>query len=52
MTGSEYYGSSIIRVTVTKRGYLKGNRLYKTSGAIRRGVAELRGNLIYKNIGT
>ena len=27
---------------VTKGGYLKGSRLYKTSGTIGRGVTELR----------
>ena len=43
-----YYGPSIISVTVTKGGYLRGNRLYKTSKTIRQGVTELYNkNLIY-----
>ena len=36
------YGPSIIRVTVTKGGYLRGSRLYGTSKTIGRGVAKLR----------
>ena len=53
-----YYGLSVISVTVTKGGHLRGNGLYKTSGTIGQGVAELyrqlsiyikseRGNVIY-----
>ena len=34
-------GPSVISVTVTKGGHSRGNRLYKTSGTIGRGVAEL-----------
>ena len=37
-----YYRPSVISVTVTKEGHLSGSRLYKTSGTIGRGVAELR----------
>ena len=33
-----YYGPSVISVIVTKGGYLRGSRLYKTSKTIRRGV--------------
>ena len=33
-----YYGPSIISVIVTKGGHLRGNRLYKTSKTIGRGV--------------
>ena len=29
------YGPSVISVTVTKGGHLRGSRLYKTSGTIR-----------------
>ena len=36
------YGPSVISVTVTKGGYLRAGGLYKISGTIRRGVAELR----------
>ena len=36
-----YYRPSVIRVTVTKEGHLRGNRLYKTSGTIRRGVSQI-----------
>ena len=36
------YKPSVISVTVTKGGYLRGSRLYKISKTIRRGVAELR----------
>ena len=35
------YGPSVISVTVTKRGHLRGSGLYKTSGTMGRGVAEL-----------
>ena len=35
------YGPSVISVTVTKGGHLSGNRLYKTSGTIRRGVSRV-----------
>ena len=34
------YGPSVISVTVTKGGHLRGSGLYKTSGTIGRGVAE------------
>ena len=37
------YGPSIISVTVTKRGYLKGGGLYKTNKPIRRGVTYMIG---------
>ena len=30
----ECYGLSVISVTVTKGGYLRSNRFYKTSGTI------------------
>ena len=40
-----YYGPSIISVTVTKGGHLRGSRLYKTSKTIGRGVAESRSQL-------
>ena len=36
---SIYYGPSVINVTVTKGGHLRGSRLYGTSGTIRRGVS-------------
>ena len=36
------YGPGVISVTVTKGGQLKGSRLYRTSGTIKRGVAESR----------
>ena len=36
------YGPSVISVTVIKGGHLRGSRLYRTSGTIGRGVAELR----------
>ena len=36
------YGPSVISVTVTTGGHLRGNGLYKTSGTIGRGVAESR----------
>ena len=35
------YGPSVISVTVTKGGYLRGGGLYKTSKTMGRGVAEL-----------
>ena len=35
------YRPSIIRVTVTKEGHLRGNRLYKTSRTIGRGVSQV-----------
>ena len=38
---SKYYGPSVISITVTKGGYLKGSRLYKTSRIIGRGVTKL-----------
>ena len=34
------YGPSVISVTVTKGGHLRGSGLYGTSGTIRRGVTE------------
>ena len=37
------YGPSVISVTVTTGGYLRGGGLYKTSRTIGRGVAELYG---------
>ena len=36
------YGPSVISVTVTKGGHLRGNRLYRTSGIMGQGVTELR----------
>ena len=36
------YGPSVISVTVTKGGHLRGGGLYKTSGTMGRGVTELR----------
>ena len=39
-TRSKYYRPSVISVTVTKGGYLRYNRLYKTSKTIKQGVAE------------
>ena len=36
------YGPSVISVTVTTGGHLRGSRLYKTSRTMGRGVAELR----------
>ena len=36
------YGPSVISITVTKGGHPRGNRLYRTSGTIRRGVTESR----------
>ena len=33
------YGPSVISVTVTKGGHLRGNRLYRTSKTIGRGVS-------------
>ena len=36
------YGPSVISVTVTKGGYLRGSGLYRISGTIGQGVAELR----------
>ena len=35
------YGPSVISVMVTKGGHSRGNKLYRTSGTIGRGVAEL-----------
>ena len=32
---SLYYGPSVISITVTKGGHLKGSRLYRTSKTIR-----------------
>ena len=34
------YGPSVISVTVTKRGHLRGSRLYKTSKTIGQGVTK------------
>ena len=45
------YGPNVISITVTKGGHLKGNRLYRTSGTMGRGVAELRKSSVYKNMG-
>ena len=39
---SIYYRPSIINVTVTKGGHLRGNRHYGTSRAMGRGVAKSR----------
>ena len=39
------YRPSVISVTVTKGGHLRGSGLYGVSGTIRRGVAELCGQL-------
>ena len=36
------YGPSVISVTVTKGGHLRGSGLYRTSRTIRWGVTELR----------
>ena len=36
-----YYGPSVISVTVTKGGHLRGSRLYGTSGTIGRGVSRV-----------
>ena len=44
------YRPSIISVTVTKRGHPSSNRLYRTSGTIKRGVAKSRRSLVRKNI--
>ena len=35
-----YYGLSVISVTVTKEGHLRGGKLYRTSKTMGRGVAE------------
>ena len=35
------YGPSVISVTVTKGGHLRGGRLYGTSETMRRGVTKL-----------
>ena len=35
------YRPSVISVTVTTGGHLKGSRLYKTSGTIGRGVSRV-----------
>ena len=35
------YGPSIISVTVTKGGYLRGGGLYKTSGTMGWGVSQV-----------
>ena len=35
------YGPSVISVMVTKGGYLRGGRLYRTSGTMGRGVSQV-----------
>ena len=40
-----YYGPSVISVTVTTGGHLRGNRLHRTSKTMGRGVAELHRQL-------
>ena len=40
ITADGCYGPSVISVTVTKGGHLRGSRLYRTSRTIERGVTE------------
>ena len=39
------YGPSVINITVTTKGHLRGGRLYKTSGTIGQGVAKSHSQL-------